>query len=201
MLAVIFGLLFFLLVASLHFLRPNLTPSSHMISQYAVGQYGWVMRLAFGCFAAACLALALALRPFLGNSHGSTLLIIIAVSMVGVGLFNTDPLEPVRDKRSLASSLHNLFSVIVVTLCPLAATVLYFELINNSQLDVYQHLFALLSVLTWVGFVGYVGGMAYFQLIKEKISTNSPLGYPSRFMITTYAFWVTLVAWVVSSSH
>ena len=38
---------FAVLLAALHFLKPGLDPSWHFISEYAIGEYGWIMALAF----------------------------------------------------------------------------------------------------------------------------------------------------------
>jgi Protein of unknown function (DUF998) len=38
---------FALLLAALHFIKPELNPSWHFISEYAIGEYGWIMVLAF----------------------------------------------------------------------------------------------------------------------------------------------------------
>ena len=35
------------LLAALHFIKPELDPSWHFISEYAIGDYGWMMVVAF----------------------------------------------------------------------------------------------------------------------------------------------------------
>ena len=39
--------MFTVLLAALHFIKPGLDPSWHFISEYAIGDYGWIMVLAF----------------------------------------------------------------------------------------------------------------------------------------------------------
>jgi hypothetical protein len=39
--------LFLVLIAVLHILKPEYDPSWRMISEYAIGRFGWVMQLAF----------------------------------------------------------------------------------------------------------------------------------------------------------
>jgi Protein of unknown function (DUF998) len=41
----------------LHVLKPEMDPSWHMISEYALGRHGWIMRLAFISLAISCVAL------------------------------------------------------------------------------------------------------------------------------------------------
>src|SRR4051794_5639322 len=45
----------------LHFLRPDCVPRSHMISDYAVGRFGWLMKSVFVAMSLADLSLALGL--------------------------------------------------------------------------------------------------------------------------------------------
>lgn len=64
-------------VALLHVLRPDLTPASHMISEYAVGQLGWIQTLNFLALATGTAALFLAAR------RGPIPLGTVAKSLVG----------------------------------------------------------------------------------------------------------------------
>lgn len=50
-------------LAVVHVLRPDLDPSWRPISEYALGAHGWLMTLAFGCWALGPIALAIAVRP------------------------------------------------------------------------------------------------------------------------------------------
>jgi hypothetical protein len=47
-----------LLLASLHVLSPEFAPSWRMISEYALGRYGWVLSLMFLCLGMSSWALA-----------------------------------------------------------------------------------------------------------------------------------------------
>ena len=51
--AVVLSAAFLALLALLHFLEPDFDPSWRMISEYELGRYGWLMRLALtlGIFA------------------------------------------------------------------------------------------------------------------------------------------------------
>ena len=51
-----------LIIVALHAIKPEFEPSWRFISEYAIGPYGWIMKLAFLIWAASCAALALALR-------------------------------------------------------------------------------------------------------------------------------------------
>ena len=53
---------FVVLFAVLHVIKPDLDPSWRMGSEYAIGDYGWVMRIAMFALALSCAASFAALR-------------------------------------------------------------------------------------------------------------------------------------------
>ena len=61
---------FVILLAALHFIKPELDPSWRMVSEYAIGRHDWVMRLAFLSWALSCGALFLAIRSQIGTTGG-----------------------------------------------------------------------------------------------------------------------------------
>ena len=83
-------------VLALHGLRTDLNPASQSISEYSVGNYGWLMRVAFAALALGAAATALRLHFELPSSYWrfSAVLFLVA-SAVGLFLdagFNTDHL-------------------------------------------------------------------------------------------------------------
>ena len=55
--SIIFATVFLIILFLLHFLKRELDPSWRMISEYEIGRFGWLMRLAFFCWGASVLAL------------------------------------------------------------------------------------------------------------------------------------------------
>ncbi len=55
--------MFLVLLAALHFIKPELDPSWRVISEYALGDYGWIMMLAFLSLAVSCVALMRLTKP------------------------------------------------------------------------------------------------------------------------------------------
>ena len=82
------------LVAVLHALEPEVNDSD-AVSEYALGDYGWLMNIAFFSGAAGIGALAFALHRSLARSKtgiaGIVLLYIAAVAWVLLGSGNIDP--------------------------------------------------------------------------------------------------------------
>src|SRR5450631_4492919 len=84
-----------LLLGVLIFLRPDLTPSWHTISEWAIGRYGWIMSGAFLISALSYGALLVMLRAQLRGAMGRmglALLLLCLIGAAGVGLFTTDPM-------------------------------------------------------------------------------------------------------------
>src|SRR3979411_1611235 len=88
------GLLFALILGSLHVLEPEFDPTWRFISEYALGGFGWMMNLAFLALALslACAGVAILsqVRPIVGYI-GLAVLGIAAIGMLIAGIFTTDP--------------------------------------------------------------------------------------------------------------
>ena len=93
-LAVAGPLLCITLVGLLHFLEPEVNDSD-AVSEYALGDYGWLMNVAFFSAAVSIGALAAALQRSLARSKtavaGIILLSLVAVAWVLLGAGNIDP--------------------------------------------------------------------------------------------------------------
>src|SRR5215831_7526291 len=84
-----------ILLIVLIFLRPDLDPSWHTISEWAIGPYGWIMSGAFLLSALSYAALFVMLRSQLRGPMGRIglgILIICVIGATGVGFFTTDPI-------------------------------------------------------------------------------------------------------------
>lgn len=168
--------LFVLLVASLHRLKPALPPAHHMISEYARGPRGWLMRAAFSGLAIACLALAL---PTWAYTHsGASLLIGAAIGAAGAGAFTTDPPSISREASTPAGVLHAVFSFVFIPVFPVAATV-----VSHAM----QHSLPWWSAATWIGLLAFIGSPLH----------GAPAGYAQRLMVATYAAWLVMAAQVL----
>jgi hypothetical protein len=73
-------------VAAFHVIRPDLHPGNAYISNYARGDWAWVMRSAFLINAAGWAAAGIGIYRSLDGSRGGTWLAILA-GLAGVGMF------------------------------------------------------------------------------------------------------------------
>ncbi|WP_062211137.1 DUF998 domain-containing protein [Demequina oxidasica] len=96
-------------VAAFHLIRPDLSPGNAYISNYARGDWAWVMRLAFLINAAGWAAAGFGLRRSLTGIRGATVLAtlagIAALGMLTAGLFRADPLG--TESHSIEGIVHS----------------------------------------------------------------------------------------------
>ncbi len=187
--AVVMAVSWLVTIALLHVIKPEMQPSARMLSEYAIKPKGWIMQGAFFCIALSCIALAAAAWPYLAHV-GLILLVIDGLAFVGAGVFVTDPVSRTRRVSTQSGILHNIFSLIVIPLFPVAATVVGIS-ISKSDIWAWIHPWLpVLSVLTWVGFVGFLSCSAVYSALRRV----APVGYYQRFMVLTYAVWLIVVA-------
>ena len=72
-----------LLLATLHVLSPEFAPSWRMISEYAFGQYGWVLSLMFLFWALSTWACAISLWPQIRTRPGKAGLYLLILAGIG----------------------------------------------------------------------------------------------------------------------
>ncbi len=86
---------FVVLLAALHVIKPELDPSWHFISEYAIGDYGWVMVLVFLSLALSYVTLFVAIRSqtqTIVGKIGLALLLVSALGLTIAAVFTTDPI-------------------------------------------------------------------------------------------------------------
>jgi hypothetical protein len=175
------------IIALLHFIKPGLNPSVRMMSEYALEPNGWIMRLAFFLIATSCGALAFAAWPLLPH-HALLLLATCGVGFAGAGIFVTDPRFTAKAVTK-SGRLHNAFSLIVILLFPIMATVVGANMANHAAWASVRAWLPVIGAPVWAGFLAFVGSAAYAVRCKE-----TPLGYFQRFMVLTYTTWLTVAA-------
>jgi hypothetical protein len=91
---------FLVVLAALHFIKPELDPSWHFISEYAIGKHDWIMVLAFLSLAVSYASLFVAIRSQLrtiAGGIGLTLLLVSALGLTFAAIFTTDPITVSED--------------------------------------------------------------------------------------------------------
>jgi hypothetical membrane protein len=180
-------------------LRPDLDPSWHTISEWAIGPHGWVMTMAFLVSGVSYAFLFLLLRAHLRDWLGRIGLAIIAVCVVGtfgVGVFTTDP-PPFFDSMSIVGTLHVVCGTSALFLLPFGAllTNMSLALKNPSWLPVRRPLLWTAG-LPLIGLATFMTYTAVFvvPLGPGAYGPGVHVGWPPRFAFFTYMIWLVTLA-------
>src|SRR5258706_6761740 len=117
------------------FLRPDLTPSWHTISEWAIGPYGWIMSGAFLISAMSYAALFVMLKPQLHGSLGRIglgIFLMCVIGATGVGICTSDTM-PLHSPLSTRCTLHRIFGTSQLVLLPFAALLINLSLARNNE--------------------------------------------------------------------
>jgi hypothetical protein len=124
---------FVVLLAALHFIKPELDPSWHFIREYAIGEYGWIMVLAFLSLALSYVSLFVAIRSQLQTIVGRIglgLLLVGALGLTIAAIFTTDPITVSENAVTTEGTLHNLGGTLGIAM-PFAAAPIGWKLARN----------------------------------------------------------------------
>ena len=177
----------------LHFIKPENDPSWRMISEYQIGRWGWVMQLAFFCWSLGVFGLVAALWQHIPVVT-DTLLAVIAASILGAGIFVTNPITTPNESQDRASKLHTLFGTITIIGTPFIVTDIDWSLNGNALVTSIQPYLLWLTLMVWLGFLTFASAMAYFGGKKVPLGPQAKIGWPNRFMVFTYVAWLIIIA-------
>jgi hypothetical protein len=188
--SIAFVIAFLLLLVVLHFLEPEFNPP-HLISEYELGRFGWLMSLAFLYLGMGSLCLLPAVRSDLqtkGGRIGRWWLLLVGIAYFGAGVFAPDP-------SSIAESrLHGLSGLVVIFGSPIAFTLLWRSLIRDPHWFEVSGLSKWTTLLSWLGLLLFYGSIIIFYGLVHGSGTIVS-GWTNRVMITTYCAWLMIAAW------
>lgn len=189
-----------ILLIVLIFLRPDLDPSWHTLSEWAIGPHGWIMSGAFLISALSYAALFVMLRSQLQGAMGRIelgILLICVIGAAGVGIFTTDPM-PLRFPLSTIGRFHFIFGTSQLILLPFAALLINLSLARRNPTWAKAR-----RVLLWTaglplfGFGSFVlySVIFVFPLGPQAHGPGVNVGWPPRFAFFTYMLWVVILGW------
>jgi hypothetical protein len=159
---------FVVLVVALHLLKPELDPSWHFISEYAIGRNGWMMVLAFLSLALSYVSLFVAIRSQLrtiAGRIGLALLLVSALGMTIAAIFTTDPITVSEDAVTTEGTLHNLGGTLGIAM-PFAVGLIGWSLARNpAWSSAKRH-------LLWVSGLALVAFLVSFVSLGVMVSQN-----------------------------
>ena len=173
------------LIAILHVLEPEYDPSWRMISEYSLGRYGWVMRVAFVTMAIGLAATCVALWPFGGA--WTVGLAVVALGGLAAAFVDADPIMTPRADATRVGRAHTALGAVLLAGFPPAALL--------AGVGVAPALGWTLAIATTVPAAGLVWFLiAAAPAHGEGGSPEIRIGWPDRFCVLAYLAWVVLAA-------
>lgn len=178
------AVLVFLVV--LHVISPELDPSWRMVSEYALGEYPWVLSLMFFAWALSALALFFAIRSQINSPGGKIGLGLLIVAILGMGL------AIIFD---VSHPLHGLATLLGIPTFPVAALLISGSLGRIPAWRPYRGALMWLANLTWIS-LGLMLAMLFIGLGKTggEFTPDVWIGWPNRLVIVAYCGWLLQAA-------
>ena len=162
--------LFLVLLIVLYCVEPEFNPP-HLISEYELGRFGYLMSLAFFSLGVGSLLVACALGSDVQTKIGRVgtwWLVVIGVAYIGAGIFGPDPACVIE------SRLHGLSGLIVIFSSPIVFTLLTTSLMRNQRWSGARHLLKWATIAVWLGVVSFYSSTIYFLWLRAW--TRHPRG-------------------------
>lgn len=191
-----------LLLASLHILSPEFDPSWRMVSEYANGQYSWVLSLMFITWALSSWALAFAIWLHVRTRAGKVGLVFLIAAGIG---------EAMASVFDINHPLHGLAAMIGIGSLPVAAMLISVSLGRTEGWSAGKKVLLWTANLTWISVLLMAATFAilivtYTQAGGDMTAGTEVTGLPSgvialvgwanRLLILVYCVWVANLAWL-----
>lgn len=173
------------LLALLHVLSPDLDPAWRMVSEYALGNYGWVLSLMFLAWALSCVALFFAINSHvrtIGGKIGLAFLLAAAVGMTMAALFDVN------------HNLHGLAAMIGMPSLPVAAILISASLARTPAWAPTRRSLLWTAILTWASLVLMTVAVFTGMSSAGEASPDAWFGWANRFLVIAYNLWLMVVA-------
>lgn len=181
------------LLAALHILSPEFDPSWRMVSEYALGDYGWVLALMFLTWALSCVSLFFAIKSHIRTVGGKIGLGFLLAAAVGMSM------AAVFDARH---DLHGLAAMIGMPSLPIAAMLTSTSLVRNLAWSSARRWLLGTANLTWIS-LALMFAAVFFGLSQSggEFGPNVLAGWPNRFLVVAYCVWLIAAAWRADQMH
>lgn len=190
-------LLFIVLLTILHFLKPELDLSWRMISEYAIGNFGGLMTIAFLIWTISFVGLFMAIRSQVQNIIGKiglALLIVSALGLILAGIFTTDPVTASTDQHTTSGVIHSIGGTLGMAM-PFAALFLCISLSKNPNWITKKRIIIIATTIAIIGFLTAMGMMgAMLSKSNGVFSSETKVGFPNRFEVLCYCIWLIIMA-------
>ena len=178
---------FMVLLTTLHVISPEFDPAWRMVSEYALGDYGWILTLMFLSVAASCVALVFAIRSSIqtiGGKIGLGFLIASAIGMTMAAVFDWQ------------HDLHAVASLIGVPSFPVAAMLISRDLVRSQTWSSARPLLLWTANLPWITTLLMIATVVVgLSASGGQFGPGVLVGWPNRLVLAAYAAWLIAVGW------
>jgi Protein of unknown function (DUF998) len=190
-----------LLLASLHVVSPEFNPAWRMVSEYALGRYGWVLSLMFLAWGVSSWALAVALWPQVQTRGGKIGVCVLVVS--GLGEAMAAVFDITHDTG------HSIAGVLGMGGFPIAAVLLSVSLGRLPAWRGVKPSLLWLAHLSWIS-IALLGATLMLMTLQvmqvvghlpQQAPTHLPTGvlgldgWADRLFVLASCAWVLVAAW------
>jgi hypothetical protein len=180
---------FVLLIALLHFIRPDHNPISQALSEYANGPYGMLLSAALFALALGSNTIVLLLLQVSPRSRNSQIgLGLLMIWGIGVFLAGAFPLDPTDAERTLSGTIH-----ILASLTAFVAVIVGINILSMSG-AIRVPSAAYPRIAKGLGHASATLFVILFALIPAGLG-----GLGQRVLVALVLFWFTLTAMHVAS--
>jgi hypothetical protein len=187
-----------ILIAILHGLRNDLVPAAHMVSEYAIGQQGWIMQLAFFAWAISCISLGTTIRSHLktrGGRFGLVLLYIAGLALIMGGIFVIDSPYAEKQEPTLHGSLHGFSAMIGLPAQAIAGLLISYSLKRNTAWNQVRKPVILFAHLAWISLILlFISTFIMMGQPGGKFNGDTGIGWFNRLLILVYCTWLMVLA-------
>ena len=197
-LSIVASLLFLALLLALHIIEPQFAPSWRMVSEYATGNYGWAMTLAFLSMACACVTLFIAMRPHIVTRAGKIGLGFLVATAVGLTMAAAFPMDPITTPPGAGTfhgMLHGISAIIGLPSLPVAALLTARSLARNPAWKTAKGPLIVAAHCTWISLAVMVLLLAIQLPQAGGFGPTVWVGWGNRLVMVIYSGWLLTAAW------
>ena len=167
--------IFFVIVLLMHFLRPDLYFFSSFVSEYAVGNYGWLMTIGFLSLATSALLLETGL--LLSIKASKTSIITLSIFCIGSFLFTIFPTDIPVDKRTPRGLIHGFSALLALLNLGITMIAWGFVFKKNQHWKSLSKLCCFFGVISLVLFILFLATPVPFRGFSERILLIWDIGW------------------------
>ncbi len=191
-------LIFLLLLILLHFIKSDINPMWHMVSEYGIGRYGWIMQAAFFCLAFSCVSITAAVwlqTPTISGKIGLALMLVTAIGLIIAGFNVTDPINTPKTEMTAQGHMHALGFMIGVPSMTIGVVLISISLRYNPTLAWARQPLIWSAQVPWISIVLMLLTFAILLPKNEgKFGPGVVIGLPNRLWVLGCCIWLLIAA-------